>query len=395
MNYANTLLIRSGATRFAAAGQEISDQEKKLANITESLDAGSDGWRGEGARAFYAETEKHRADFRLASQAFLLVAQALNTLANQLDTVNQMRRQLENLQHESSVLQRRLLHAEDEDRSYYNQEIGLLNVRITQLRFEADSLERNANLVAGRQFDDAADMAERLHSFYDSGSSFDLGAVLFGTSKVIGHSGAGIDTKDILKRKREGFTVQRVVREVGYDVLIKNGSIDNIADGVYHSSDMKKYPNVFKYTNGLTNVKETVTNLKSIATWLGYASIAFEMWDHLQENISDQKDSSYVAAELSVDFAIGIGTVAASAWAAGQTGALLGVSAGPAGIAICAGVGVIGGVLSSVFFDGIILNGKPINEHIKEEVADIYAEVGIWADSAVASISNIWGDEDE
>lgn len=380
MNYANTLLIRSGATRFAAAGQEISDQEKKLASIIESLDAGSNGWRGEGARAFYAETEKHRADFRLASQAFVLVAQALNTLANQLDTVNQMRRQLENLQHESSILQRRLLHAEDEDRSYYNQEIGFLNMRITQLRFEADSLERNANLVAGRQFDDAADMAERLHSFYEKGFDADIWAPFVGTSKAIGNAGAAKDGKDILTRRKHGFTLNRFVQEEGYEVLVRNGQIANIRDGVYHSADINKYPELFKYFDAKTSLKDALLNPKSIVMWLGYASVAYETYDHWRENIEDEKSGSYIAAEVSVDLSIGIGTIASSAWITAAHGARLGATAGPWGAAAGALAGIGFGLFSSFILDGISVNGKTVNEHIKENVAIAIDTSAKWID---------------
>ncbi|MCX7571130.1 WXG100 family type VII secretion target [Tumebacillus sp. DT12] len=390
MNYANTLLIRSGATRFAAAGQEISGQEKKLASIIESLDAGSNGWRGEGARAFYAETEKHRADFRLASQAFVLVAQALNTLANQLDTVNQMRRQLENLQHESSILQRRLLHAEDEDRSYYNQEIGLLNVRITQLRFEADSLERNANLVAGRQFDDAADMAERLHSFYEKGFEVDIWAPIVGTSKVIGNAGAAMDGKDIFNRWKQGYTYDRLKRADGYDILVQNGRIANIRDGVYHSVDASKYPDLFKYFDMKIALKDALLNPKSITMWLGYASVAYETYDHWNENIEDEKSGSYIAAEVTVDLSIGIGTIAASAIATSTFGAKIGAGGGPWGAVAGAGVGIVVGLVSSLVLDGISVNGKTLNEHIKEDVATAIDTTAEWFDDKTDDLHDQW-----
>lgn len=386
--YANTLLIRNGASRFAAAGQEISDQERKLVNINESLDAGSDAWRGEGARSFHAETKKHQADFRLANQAFVLVAQALNALANKLDTVNAMRRQLENLQHESSILQRRLLHSEEQDRSYYSHEISLLNMRITQLHSEADLLEQHANWEAGRQFDEAADMAERLHSFYEKGFDIDYFAPFVGTSKVIGNAGSVMDGKDILSRRKHGFTLNRSITDDGYEVLVRNGQVANIRDGVYHSTDINKYPELFKYFDVKTALKEVLLSPKSIIMWLGYAAVAYETYDHLKENIENEKSGSYIAAELSVDLSIGIGTIAASAMLTAAHGARLGASAGPWGAAAGALAGIGFGLFSSLVLDGISVNGKTLNEHIKENVAIAIDTSAKWLDDKTDDLSD-------
>lgn len=386
--YANTLLIRNGASRFAAAGQEIADREKKVGSIIETLESGQGGWRGEGARAFNAEMNKHRADFRLTHLALIQAAQALNTLANKLDRVNELRRQAENLQHEQNMMQHRMNHVEEENRMHLYQEIGLLNNRISHLRFEADSLERNANLEASRSFDDVADMAERLHSFYEEGYSFDFSAPFVGTSKVIGNAGAALDSKDILARRKQGFTLKKLLQEDGYDVLVQNGQVANIRDGVYHSSVAKDYPDVFKYFDVKTALKEALLNPKSIVMWIGYAAVAYETYDHWKENIEDEQHVSYIAAEVSVDFSIGIGTMAASAWTTAAYGARFGAGGGPLGATAGAVIGILVGLASSAILDGVSVNGKTLNEHIKENVAVAIDTSAEWLGDARDEVSD-------
>lgn len=321
----------------------------------------------------------------------LQTAQALQSLANQLDQVNQILRQCENLQNELSDLRRRLHNSGEDSRAYYTQQIQIVQYQLDQKRYEAEMYELEANRVAGNAFDDIREMADRLHSHFDSSENdLDWLALISGTSKHIGNLGTGLDTRDIVKRYKAGFSIKKTSIGGGnYDVLVRNGMIDNIEDGVYHSIDRSRYPNVFKYVDPKTAMREAMWSPKSVTMWLGYGAVAYETYDHWQENIADGKSNSYIVAEATVDVAIGVGTIAASAMLGAKVGAVTGTFiGGPVGTVVGAAFGIGVGVVSTLVFDGWIIDGKPLNEHIKEGVATGIDATAEWLDASVDAIGD-------
>jgi DNA repair exonuclease SbcCD ATPase subunit len=170
-----------------------------------------------------------REDITLTSKAFYQAAQALLTLAGQFDQVNQYRREAERLVHKIESLKRQLAYTHDPAKeSSLRDHIHNLNTRKLSLEQYANQLEQRADQNAQSQFDEIADMCDRLHTSDSYEMGVDLNAPFSGTSKNIGNTGSLIDIVSSISKDLKGFRVTKVNTKNGYYIDVRNGHLDDI-----------------------------------------------------------------------------------------------------------------------------------------------------------------------
>jgi uncharacterized protein YukE len=160
---ANTHVIRMNAQRFSAAAQEIQVKGQRIHQSTDTLVNGTNGWKGQGAQAYESLAQHMNEDTRTAGSAFASIAQSLNQLAGQLDTVNSLRDQADHLQMQIQGLARDFREVEPENQASMQQELSHLRHRHSMIEMQADTIERQADSAAQAQFDEIAQLSNRLH----------------------------------------------------------------------------------------------------------------------------------------------------------------------------------------------------------------------------------------
>ncbi|MCX7570254.1 hypothetical protein OS242_09795 [Tumebacillus sp. DT12] len=158
----NTGVIKQGAMRFQAASQEMRANAMQIGKIAASLTQTS--WKGRGARAFEELTTHLQQDSNEASTAFGQVAQELNALAVQLDSVNQLHVQADRVEDEIESVERQLRHTEDPSRrASLRTELSQLRYRQNSILADAQNRERYADKRAQAKFDEIGHRADKLH----------------------------------------------------------------------------------------------------------------------------------------------------------------------------------------------------------------------------------------
>lgn len=396
MQYIDTMSLRSKASRFGAASNELKNSAGRLEQADITLTEGGTAWQGQGALGFLVRSQKHREDITLASKAFYQAAQALISLAGQFDQVNQLRREAEQMRHQIEDLHAQLRYTDDPARqSSIRDSIHSLSSRKRNTESYADQLEQRADQNASNQFNDIADMCDRLRTPDSYDNSTDPSVAFVGTSKMLANSGTAIDLLSTWNKTRKGFGVAYYRDRSGaYHARVQNGHLDGIAGKKYSASNASKTPQVFKYINGSAAARYAITDFKSIPARLGYLGTFWETGSHLKENIEDGKGWSYTTSEVVVDVGLGVAGVAATAWATAQVGAVYGAFGGPVGVAVGVFVGAIVGVSIAWITDGMNFNGKPINEHLKETLSHGLDGVGNMCVSGLGAISSFFNDDD-
>lgn len=395
MQYIDTMSLRSKASRFGAASNEMKRHADRVSDIDASLTADGAGWKGVGSLGFLIRSEKHRDDLVIASKAFYQVAQALISLAGQFEQVNQLRREAEQLRHQIESLHDDLRFADDPARqASIRERIHSLNYRKRNTENYADQLEQRADQNAANQFNDIADMCDRLRAPDDVKFDIDGTAPFTGISKHLGNAGAGMDAASTVKKGAQGFQVHRVKTKKGYYARVTNGHFENIKGKKFYWTNAKQTGHILKYIDPKVGAAHSLKDIKSFGAKLGYLGVVWETIDHLVENVQDDKKWSYTTSEAVVDVGLGLAGIAAAAYAAGLTGAAFGTVGGPAGIILGAIAGVSASVFCSLLTDGVKIQGKPINEHLKEGLSSTLDGVGNFASSAWGSVSSIFDDEE-
>ncbi|MCX7569690.1 hypothetical protein OS242_06910 [Tumebacillus sp. DT12] len=154
--------IRRGAQTFAFRGNEMFEHARQIERIANTLTDGTDGWDGEGADAFRTVAEHLRLDAGTAGSAFQRAGMALQSLASQLDYVNQLYRQADQLEEEIASLHRSYWGADEIQRASIDERIVHRRQRLHALLQEAEMVEIRANQAASAAFDEVSAMANRV-----------------------------------------------------------------------------------------------------------------------------------------------------------------------------------------------------------------------------------------
>lgn len=397
MQFIDTMSLRNKASRFGAASVELKNSADRLAETDTSLTEGGDAWKGQGALGFLVRSQKHREDITLASKAFYQAAQALISLAGQFEQVNQLRREAEQMRFQIEDLHSELRYTDDPARqSSIRDSIHSLSARKRNTENYADQLESRADQNASSQFNEIADMCDRLRTPDSYDNKTDLSAPFVGTSKMIANSGTAVDLLSTWNKSRKGFGVHYSRDKSGaFYARVQNGHLDGIAGKKYSVGNASNTPQVFKYINGNAAARYAVTDFKSIPARLGYIGTFWETGSHFKENIEDGKGWSYTTSEVVVDIGLGVAGMAATAWATAQMGAVYGSFGGPVGVAVGVTIGAVVGVSIAWLTDGQDINGKPINEHLKETLSHGLEGVGNMCVSGLGAISSFFTDDEE
>lgn len=159
---ADTAEIRRGAQTFAFRGNEMFEHARQIERIANTLTDGTDGWDGEGADAFRTVAEHLRLDAGTAGSAFQRAGMALQSLASQLDYVNQLYRQADQLEEEIASLHRSYWGADEIQRASIDERIVHRRQRLHALLQEAEMVDQRANQAASAAFDEVSAMANRV-----------------------------------------------------------------------------------------------------------------------------------------------------------------------------------------------------------------------------------------
>ncbi len=174
--------------------------------------------------------------------------------------------------------------------------------------------------------------------------------------------------KDIIKYtkayKEDGFTIK--ITDDGKYAIIKGARTESaLKEGIkgtrYAFKNAEKYPEVFKFVDKTTAVKEAF-NVKSVAGKIAIAGIAIDTGIDVYRDIKSKAEPTKIAADAVVDVAFGAGGVATSAVA----GAIAGSAFGPIGTAAGALIGSLGYTFVTETNKVININGKSPKDAAKQ-----------------------------
>lgn len=377
----DTYAIRNGAMRFAGGAQDFAQKVGRLQAYLSNLLAGGKAWTGQGATSFAFQGDKMVEDVKQAGTIFEKIAGVLQNLAGQLDQVNALIHQSEQLQYEIDSLHYAINSTDDPHaRASLRSELSYVLNRRAALIAESEWIEQRANQAASQEFDQLDGLLHNLHCLKaDQVFRADPSVLYSGTARQIALGGNAKDLYDGVSRYSKGFGVERVDTSSGRMAKVSRGAVENIKGTKYYYSNGNYYSQVLKYVDGKSAAKVSLKEIKGAGPVLGYASVAWTAGDNLVTNIQEGKSASHITAEATVDIGVGVGSIVASAWAGAEAGAFFGTFAGgPVGTLAGAATGFVVGLIYTFITDGIIIDGKSINDHMKEGL-----------ESAIDGLSNL------
>lgn len=361
---ADTALIRAGAQRFAAAGQELQMNARRMDQAVSTLMTGTDGWSGEGAESYQLVAGHMREDVMLAGQAFQRTATVLSSLAMQLDHVNDLQEQADKMRARIHSLEMDLWGADEQRRAAIHEQISRLSYQRHSLEQQADSLEQQANATASRYFDDIGSMANRLHFGHgNTGSDSSAWEKAGGFLKSLWGSAKDKvedivdDVTDVIEEAVDGLQ-DAIAKAVGeLDELIEEGIEDLFA---MMPDQYREYADI------------AVGNFGDFAEGAVFAYINNATFGLFEDTLLDDdgRSSAYYLGRIVGDAAAGASGVAATEMGAGAVAGGLGEAAVTASGVVSAplavpglAVAAVGGVAAAY---GAGVSAKAVESGVKD-----------------------------
>lgn len=160
--YTDTSRIYRLAHSFSASASDIRRQAGRVQEVATGTE-GKRGWIGQAGDAFRRASWEVHGDMLTFFDGFERTASTLNALGYQFDQVNNLLRQVQQLQETISMLQSEMWDADEHQRARLRHEISQLNWQLSDMKAQADNMFHRADSQASNAFQDVAALVNRLH----------------------------------------------------------------------------------------------------------------------------------------------------------------------------------------------------------------------------------------